>query len=107
MKPAIHLRFEALLAHQALDPVQPAGHPFRDQVVSYTPGTVGPVAGKEAGPDLRTQFFAAAAALAAWPCQPSIEATTRDPERPAHPSRRPDSPVLRDEGELHVLSFAK
>ena len=36
-----------------------------------------------------------------------IEPTSRDTERPAQPSRRPDHPVLRDEGELHVDSFAK
>ena len=46
-------------------------------------------------------------ARAARPGQPRIEATPRDTERPAQPPRRPDHPVLRDEGELHVDSFAK
>jgi hypothetical protein len=31
----------------------------------------------------------------------------RDTERPAQPFRRPDPPVLRNETELHVDSFAK
>jgi hypothetical protein len=100
-------RFKALLAHQTFDPVKPAGHPVLNHVAPHAPGTIGPVAGKEAGADLRTQFLIAAAALAAGPCQPSIEAAARDTERPAHPPRRPYPPVLRNEGELHVLSFAK
>jgi hypothetical protein len=100
-------RFKALLAHQTLDPMQPAGHPLSDQVMPHTPGAVGPITGEEAGPHLRGQVFVAAAAPAAGPHQPGIEAATRDPERPAHPSRRPYGSVLRNEGELHVLSFAK
>jgi hypothetical protein len=31
-----------------------------------------------------------------------MEATRRDPERPAQPIRRPDPPGLRDESELHA-----
>jgi IS30 family transposase len=46
----------------------------------HAPGAIGPVADKEAGPHLRGQFFVAAAALAAWPRQPGIEAAPRDPE---------------------------
>ena len=52
-------------------------------------------------------LFVGSAAPAARPLQPSIEATARDTERPAYPIRRPDSPVLRDEGELHVDFLAK
>jgi hypothetical protein len=38
----------------------------------------------------------AARAITGWPCQPRIEPTARDTERPAHPFRRPCPPVLRD-----------
>jgi hypothetical protein len=36
-----------------------------------------------------------------------IEPASRDTERLAQPTRRPDPPVLRNETELHVDSFAK
>ena len=62
---------------------------------------------KEAGANLRTELFIAPAALTARSCQPSIEATARDTERLAQPVRRPDPPVLRNETELHIDSFAK
>jgi hypothetical protein len=45
-------------------------------------------------------------ALTARPRQPRIEAAPRETERPAQPPYRPDSPVLRDEGELHTDSIA-
>src|SRR5438270_2724941 len=100
-------RFEALLTHQTFDPMQPTGHPFGDQVMPHAPSAIGPVTRHEARPHLDRKLFVGPGSFAAWPCQPRIKATTRDTERPAEPSRRPDSPVLRDEGELHVLSFAK
>ena len=100
-------RVKGLPPHQPLDPMQSAGDPLGKHVFPNAPGTVGTVAGKEARPHLGFQFLVAAAARAARARQPGVEATTRDPERPAYPSRRPDSPVLRDESELHVLSFAK
>jgi hypothetical protein len=53
------------------------------------------------------EFLIAARRLARQSCQPSIEPTSRGTECPAQPSRRPDPPVLRDEGELHIDSFAK
>ncbi len=40
-------------------------------------------------------------------CQPAIESTPRDTERPAQPLCRPNPPVLRNKTELHVDSFAK
>src|SRR5207237_10499321 len=87
--------------------MQSTRHPFRQHVVPHPPGAVGPVTCKEAGANLRTEFFIAPAAPTARSCQPSIEPTPRDTERLAQPPRRPDPPVPRDEGELHVDSFAK
>ena len=87
--------------------MQPAGYPVLDHVMPHPPGTLGPVAGKEARPHLGTQLFVAAASPTARSRQPRIEATPRDPERPAQPSCRRDPSVLRDESELHLLSFAK
>ena len=98
---------QSLLTHQPLDPVKTARHTVRKHVVPHTPRPVGPVARKEACSHLRGQLFIAPGAPAPWPCQPGIEATPRDTERLAHPIRRPDPPVLRNETELHVDSFAK
>ena len=96
-----------MVAHQSLNAMQATARSVFDQVVPHAPGPIGPVTGQEACTDLRSQLFVAAAALAARSRQPGVEATARDTERPAQPCRRPDSPVLRDEGELHMLSFAK
>src|SRR6267378_933368 len=87
--------------------MEAARHSFCQHVVPHTPGAVGSVARKEAGANLRAQLFIASAALAARSCQPGIEATPRDTERLAQPIRRPDPPVLRNETELHIDSFAK
>jgi hypothetical protein len=87
--------------------MQTARHAFCQQVAPHPPGALGPIAGKEAGADLRTELFVTPAALTARPCQPGIEPTSRDTERLAQPSDRPDPPVLRNETELHVDSFAK
>src|SRR5712691_4471855 len=87
--------------------MQSARHTLGDHVVPHAPGPIGPVAGEEAGANLHAKLFVAPAALTARSCQPSIEAAPRDTECPAQPFRRPDPPVLRDEGELHVDSFAK
>src|SRR3979490_752530 len=87
--------------------MQSTRHTLCKHVVPHPPGAIGSIAGEEAGANLRAQLLIAPAALTARPCQPSIEPTPRDTERPAQPSRRPGPPVLRDEGELHVDSFAK
>src|SRR6201999_2748159 len=100
-------RFKPLLPYQSLDPVQSTSGAFRKHVVPHPPGAIGSIAAQEAGTRLRAQFLVAPAALAARPRQPRMEAAPRDTERPAQPPRRPDPPVLRDEGELHVDSFAK
>jgi hypothetical protein len=81
--------------------------PFRQHVFPHPPGAVGAIARNEAGADLCARLFIAAAALTAWSCQPGIEPASRDTERLAQPTRRPDPPVLRNETELHVDSFAK
>jgi len=96
-----------VLPHQSLDPMQPTSGTFGKQVVPHAPGAISSIATQEAGANLRTEFLIALAALTARPRQPRIEAAPRDTERPAQPPRRPDPPVLRDEGELHVDSFAK
>src|ERR1035437_7174327 len=80
---------------------------LRNQIVPYAPGAIGPITREEAGANLRAQLFIVLTAPTARSCQPGIEPAPRDTERPAQPSRRPDHPVLRDEGELHVDSFAK
>jgi hypothetical protein len=72
---------------------QSGGHTFRQHVVPHPPGPVGSIAGEEAGANLRAQLLIAPAALTARPCQPGIEPTPRDTERPAQPFRRPDPPV--------------
>src|SRR6202042_3547381 len=87
--------------------MQSTRHAFRQHVVPHPPGAIGSIAGEEAGANFRAQLLIAPAALTARPCQPGIEATPRDTERPAQPFRRPDPPVLRNETELHVDSFAK
>src|SRR6266851_5042803 len=99
--------FKGLLPHQSFDPVQPARHSFGEQIMPDTPGPVGPIAREEAGTNLRTDILIAPASPTAWPCQPGVESTPRDTERLAQPFRRPDPPVLRNETELHVDSFAK
>ena len=99
--------FKGLSAHQSLDPVQSARYAVSEEIVPHAPGAIGPVAPKEAGTDLRAEILVTLDALAAWPCQPRIKPTSRDTERFAQPTRRPDPPVLRDETELHVDSFAK
>jgi len=68
---------------------------------------IGSVAGQEAGAHPGSKRLIVPAPLARRPGQPGAEARPRDTERPAHPCRRPDPPVLRDEGEPHSWSFAK
>src|SRR5258708_8611282 len=87
--------------------MQSARYPFGEKVVPHPPGAIGSIARQEAGANLRAELFIVPAASTARPCQPRIEATPRDTERPAQPTRRPDPPVLRNETELHVDSFAK
>src|SRR5216684_4155830 len=47
------------------------------------PCAIGSIAGEKAGANLRAQLLIAPAALTARPCQPGIEPTPRDTERPA------------------------
>ena len=88
-------------------PMQTARQPFRQHVFPHPPRAVGPVARNEAGAHLCAKLFVASAAPTARSCQPGIEPTSRDTERLAQPTCRPDPPVLRNETELHVDSFAK
>jgi hypothetical protein len=87
--------------------MQTARYPFRQNVMPYPPGAIGSIAAQEARPDLRAELFFALAAPTARSCQLSIETAPRDTERPAHPIHGPDPPVLRNESELHMDSFAK
>ena len=87
--------------------MQSTRYPFGEKVMPHTSGAVGSVAGEEAGANLGAGLFITPAALTARSCQPGIVPTPRDTERLAQPSRRPDPPVLRNETELHVDSFAK
>jgi hypothetical protein len=52
---------------------------------------------QEAGAHFGNELLVSMAAAAARPCQPRVEAAPRDTERPAHPVRRPDPPVLQDD----------
>ena len=99
--------FKPLGPHQSLDPMQAAGHALGQQVVPHAPGSIGAITPDEAGPHLGRERLIGSAAPAARSLQPGIEPAARDTERPAYPIRRPNPPVLRDEGELHVDSFAK
>src|SRR5271157_5859581 len=65
--------------------MQPAGNAFGQQIVPDPSGAVGPIAANEARPNLGTELLIAAAAPTARSCQPGIEATPRDTERPAQP----------------------
>lgn len=53
------------------------------------------------------QFLIVHSPFTGWPVEPSMEAGTRYLKSIAHPTDRPDMPVLHDEGELHVDSLAK
>ena len=77
------------------------------EIAPDAPGSIGPIAADEARSNLGAEFFIAAAASAARSLQPGVQSSARDTERPAHPVHGPDPPVLRNEGELHVDSFAK
>lgn len=68
--------FESLQPHQSLDPVQAARQTFRQQVMPYPPGAIGPIARKKAGADPRAEFLLAAAASTARPFQPGIPRDT-------------------------------
>ena len=98
---------QSLSPHQAFDLMQPAGDAFAQHVTPDTAGPVGPVAGEKARPHPGADLLVSSRPLARPPCQPGMEARTRDPERLAHPPHRPDSSVLRDESELHSASLAK
>src|SRR5271167_461986 len=87
--------------------MQSARHAIGKHVVPYATCSIGSVAREEARAHLRCQRFVTLRTRTARSCQPGIKATPRDPERPAQPSRRPNPPVLRDEADLHIDSFAK
>lgn len=59
------------------------------------------------GPDLRADLVIPEGASRRRRGEPSMKATARNTERLAKPCHRPDPPVFRDEGELHLESFAK
>src|SRR5262249_16948576 len=100
-------RRELVQSHQSLDPMQPTSDPVVDHVAPYAPGPIGPAARQKAGAHFGSQILITTATHATRSRQPFIKAAARDTERPAHPCRRPDPPVLCDEAKLHVLSFAK
>ena len=83
-----------------------AGHVFGQQVVPDSPGAVRLIAAEGARPHFGSERLIGSTALAQRSLQPRIGSVARDTERPAHPIPRPDSPVLPDEGELHVDSSA-
>src|ERR1700674_2765801 len=87
--------------------MQPARYAVSEEIVPDAPGAIGSIARQKAGTNLRTNVLIAPATPAARPLQPGIKPTPRDTERLAQPFRRPDPPVLRNETELHVDSFAK
>src|SRR4029079_263889 len=84
---------QGLLAHQALDAMQSTGHAVRENILPDAARSVGPIAADEARPNLGCQLLITSRAMAGRSCQPRIEPTTRDTERPAHPSRRRRSGV--------------
>lgn len=93
---------QGLLAHQSPDPMQPAGQCRRPagRAIHASPRRFGRSQRSLSAP--WRPALHRSGLLAARSCQPGIEAAPRDPERPAQPSRRPGSPVLRDEPELHI-----
>lgn len=99
-------RFERLKPRQPLDPMQPTGHAALDHVVPHAPDAVGPVARNEDLPHIGSQIFVAVVAPTERSREPCIDAATGDTVHPAQPFHRPDSSVLRDEGEYHVIGSA-
>jgi hypothetical protein len=99
--------FESVQSHRSLDPMQSTRGSIRQQVFPHPPCAIGSIAAEEARSNLGAKLLIAAAAPAARPLQPSIEPTPRDTKRQAHPFHGLDPPALRNEGELHVDSFAK
>jgi hypothetical protein len=98
---------QGLLPHQSLDAMKPASDTGGQQIVPDPPGAISTVAGNEARADLLRQHLIGSRPGTARPRQPRLETTSRDTERPAQPSRRPDPSMLRDKAELHIDSFAK
>ena len=105
--PSSRTRSQPVPTHQALDRVQPALYPGSQQVVPHPPRAVGAIAVRKARSDLRAQNLVTARAGTRAPRQPRVEPTARDTERLAKESHRPDPPVLRNEPEHHIWSFAK
>ena len=56
------------VAASIVDLMQATRHALGKHVVPHPPGTIGSIAGEEAGTNLRAQLFIAAAALTARPC---------------------------------------
>ena len=78
--------------------------PQSQYVAPDTAGAVGSVAAQEA---LTNQLLICPPALASGAAVLGVETASRDTERLAHQSDRPDSPVLHHEAEFHIDSFAK
>ena len=95
------------VSHQPFNAMEAAGDALHEHVVPDPPRAVGAIAGEEAGPYSDQQLLVGPRPDTWRPGPPGIEACTRDTERLTHPSRRPNSPVLRDEGERHSASCAK
>ena len=105
--PSSRTRSQPALTHQALDRVQTTFYPGSQQVVPHAPSAVGSIAVRKARSNLCAQHLVTARAGTRAPRQPRIEPTARDTERLAKESHRPDPPVLRNEPEDHIWSFAK
>lgn len=97
---------QTLLAHETFDPMQAAGYAFQE-VMPDPASAVSAIAADVAGPDPGTDLLIIPRALRRCTGQPGMEAASRDTERLAHPRRRPDPSVLRDEGEPRIESLAK
>lgn len=98
---------QRLCTYGPLDAVQATAMAQFQPVMPYAPGAIGAIAAHEALPDLATQHLIRQASCAPGPFQPCVIGTTRDTERPANDSPRPDPSVLRDELKLYSESLAK
>lgn len=98
---------ERLPPHESGDVLPPAGVARIPNVVQDAPRAVRAVAQQEAPPHVEEDPSVRHGPPARRTRAPRIEATPRDPERPAQHLDRPGPSVFRDEAELHIDSFAK
>ena len=98
---------QCLLSHEPFDAVQTTSLTLFQHVVPHTPCPVGAVTAHEALVHMRTQHLVAETTPAPGPCEPGVEAASRDTERLAQQIDRPGPSVFRHEAELHIDSFAK